>query len=221
MLINNVGLFGGAFDPVHNGHIHIVDECLQKLNLHKVIIMPTGKSAFNKKLTASEYRFEMLKKTFKNKKFEVSEFEIDNSKKNKPSYTIDTVKHLNPNTNIRLFLIMGEDALLNFEKWHKWNEITKYCHLIIINRKSNQLDKKKFNPQVLSFIENNLEKNIEMLNLKSHGAIFFLKIKPIDISSETIREKIKKNENIDKKVPKVIVDYIKNKSLYLNSGKLK
>ena len=62
MAIINIGLFGGAFDPVHYGHIQIANECLEKFNLKKVIIMPTGKSVFNKHLTVSKHRLEMLKK---------------------------------------------------------------------------------------------------------------------------------------------------------------
>ena len=92
MAIINIGLFGGAFDPVHYGHIQIANECLEKFNLKKVIIMPTGESVFNKNLAASKHRLEMLKKAFPSKKFEINDFEIESAEKNKLSYSIDTLK---------------------------------------------------------------------------------------------------------------------------------
>jgi len=91
MAIINIGLFGGAFDPVHYGHIQIANECLEKFNLKKVIIMPTGKSVFNKNLTVSKHRLEMLKKAFPSKKFEINDFLKTSARDAKKSFPIKKI----------------------------------------------------------------------------------------------------------------------------------
>ena len=73
------GLYGGAFDPVHNAHIEIAKKCIDEINLNKLILIPTGRSAFNKSLTISKHRLEMLNLVFKNPNYDISRIEIDNS----------------------------------------------------------------------------------------------------------------------------------------------
>jgi len=90
-----IGIFGGAFDPVHNGHYAITKHCIEKLCMEKIIVVPTGTSPLNKKLTNDNFRLEMLHKVFHEDCYEISEYEVLQSKKNNnPTYTIDTLKYL-------------------------------------------------------------------------------------------------------------------------------
>ncbi len=221
MAIINIGLFGGAFDPVHYGHIQIANECLEKFNLKKVIIMPTGKSVFNKNLTASKHRLEMLKKAFPSKKFEINDFEIESAEKNKLSYSIDTLKYLKSKNNNRLFLILGEDAFNEFEYWHNYEEIMKYCHLIIINRNKNGAYENKMSNKLKIFIDQYIVKNTEQLESKLNGYIFFLNLIPINISSQEIRKEIGEGKNIKELTTSKVINYIKNHKLYLREGQEK
>ena len=78
-----VGIFGGAFDPVHKGHIKIAEQCVVKLGMDKVIIVPTGISPFNKILTDDKVRLSIIKIAFTDKWYEISDYELRQSKKDK------------------------------------------------------------------------------------------------------------------------------------------
>ena len=71
-----IGLFGGAFDPIHNAHISIAEKCVEEIGLQKIIFIPTGSSANNKKLTNYKHRLEMINLICNNPNFQVSDFEI-------------------------------------------------------------------------------------------------------------------------------------------------
>ena len=89
-----IGLFGGTFDPLHNGHLSLVDSALASGLVQRLIIMPTGSPPHKKNQVVSMagYRYEMVCQTFKNwPAVEISDLEI---RREGPSYTVDTVKQL-------------------------------------------------------------------------------------------------------------------------------
>ena len=71
-----IGLFGGAFDPIHNAHISIAKESIEQIGLNKIMFIPTGGSANNKTLVNHRHRLEMINLICNNSHFEVSDFEI-------------------------------------------------------------------------------------------------------------------------------------------------
>ena len=125
-----IGLFGGAFDPVHNAHIEIAKHCIDEVGLNKLILIPTGKSAFKKSLTISKHRVAMLDLAFKESNYEVSKIEVENSKNlENLSYSFDTLKYFFSRDENSYFMIIGTDAFANFHLWFKWKEILsfKFC----------------------------------------------------------------------------------------------
>ena len=87
-----VGLFGGAYDPIHNGHLMIADSLTNKLKLDQLIFIPTGISVTDKNLTSADHRFNMIKLALTNSKLNVSTYEIDKSLNAEKSFTF---VHLN------------------------------------------------------------------------------------------------------------------------------
>ena len=86
-----VGIFGGAFDPVHKGHIKIAEQCIETIGMEKIIIVPPGVSPFKKELTDEKTRLSILQIAFSKDLYEISDYELHQSKKDKnPSYTINT-----------------------------------------------------------------------------------------------------------------------------------
>ena len=216
-MVNNqlIGLFGGAFDPIHNAHLSIAKNCIDKLGLDKIIIIPTGKSVIKKNLASHYHRLEMTKLVFNTKYFEVSDFEIrEYINKKKVSFTIDTLKHFAKNNSNTYFFILGSDSLSSVESWKKWKDLTKYVHLIIIERQIKNLMKKGINSSVNTFINDNLTENINDLKKHRNGLIYRLPMPLLHNSSSDIQNKVKNNINTSKLLPKKIQDYIIKNKLY-------
>ncbi len=164
-----IGIYGGTFDPVHNGHLIIAVEILNATPLEKIIVIPTRTPPHKdgKVFANFERRFNWTKIAFEGlEKIEVSDFE------NKPeaSYTIDTIKYFE-NIYGKVAYIMGEDSFLNIEKWYKYEEMLAITRIYIYPR---YCDRKLTNTLVKRF------KNYD---------VHFLPLSIIEISSTKIRER--------------------------------
>ena len=129
-----IAIFGGSFDPLHIAHVAIVDNALDKLDIDKLIIVPTYLNPFkNSFYLDPKTRFELLKKVFhKFGKVEISDYEINQQK---PSYSFNTVKYLknlyNPS---KIYLIIGEDNIENLDKWYKYDELKELVEFVVASR---------------------------------------------------------------------------------------
>jgi len=128
-----IAIFGGSFDPVHKGHIEIVKKALKNLDIDKLIIIPNYLNPLKNSFSASpELRLKWLKEVFKDfEKVEVSDFEI---KKNRPVFSIETVKHFKPK-----YFIIGSDNLKTLNKWKSIDELLKLTEFVVAKR--NEIDK--------------------------------------------------------------------------------
>ena len=152
-----IGILGGTFDPAHNGHIEISKIAKKKFKLDKIIWCITNQNQFKKKIKLSLLkRIKYAKKiNLKNKFIKIKYFE----KKIKSRKTIDLINFIKKyeKTN-SLYFIMGADNLINFHKWHKWQEIFNECKILVFDRKGykhrsmKSLTYKKFNKKGLVFI---------------------------------------------------------------------
>ena len=152
-----IGILGGTFDPAHNGHIEISKISKKKFKLDKIIWCITNQNPFKKKSNLSLLkRIKYAKKiNLKNKFIKINYFE----KKIKSRKTIDLINFIKKyeKTN-SIYFIMGADNLINFHKWHKWQEIFNECKILVFDRKGykhrsmKSLTYKKFNKKGLVFI---------------------------------------------------------------------
>nr|WP_229203761.1 nicotinate (nicotinamide) nucleotide adenylyltransferase [Campylobacter anatolicus] len=130
----NIALFGGSFDPPHSGHDHIVKMALNKLNIDKLIIMPTYISPFKSEFSAPpQLRLKWVRCIWGELNgVSISEFEIS---QNRPVPTIESVEHLYATYDIlNLYLIVGADHLSTLSKWHEFKRLKKLVHFIIAER---------------------------------------------------------------------------------------
>ena len=196
-------IFGGSFNPVHNGHINLVKEICRKVSLDRVIVMPTYISPFKKDdsgfVADGKDRLEMCRLAFEDCGFaEVSSYELSRAQ---VSYSADTVAHFKEiYPNDRLFFIMGSDMLLSFEKWHRFKDILKMCSLIAASREDKQSD--------LDLLEEKAEQ------LRAYGQVIITEISTYEMSSTLIREKIMKNQDISCYMPEKVVKYIEDNHIY-------
>ena len=196
-----IGIFGGAFNPVHNGHINLAKSYLESLSLDKLLVIPTAnpphKTAAG--LADEKDRLNMLSIAFKDvNRVEISDIEFQ---RNEKSYTHDTVQELRKiYSDDELFLIIGDDQFLSFDKWYRYKELLSE---VVLCTAAREADKRE---EIISFAE-------KLLNGSSD--YFLADFEPVVVSSSEIREKIKKNEDVSSLVPFAVSEYIKDKGLYI------
>ena len=128
-----IGIFGGAFDPIHNGHLVVAKNILDSLCLEKIIFVPTGNAPHKNVKSDKKNRLNMLKLALENKSnFEIDEYEINKSRKSYTSETIEYIKKKNPDAEI--YLIIGSDEFIEIETWHDMINLLENCILIVALR---------------------------------------------------------------------------------------
>lgn len=194
-----IGLFGGSFNPIHNGHIHLAKTINSVVGLDKLIFIPSKISPHksNEEYVSNEHRFNMCKLAIEDiQNFEVSDFELT---RDGISYTIYTVRYFKEKyPNDELFLLIGSDMLLTFDQWREYQEIMSKVTLAVISREDGDY--------------NSLLKKAE--NLSRYGKILIPDITPIEVSSTEIRKNIRFNQDYSCNLDEKVVQYIKSNNLY-------
>lgn len=127
-------LFGGSFDPVHQGHLKILAAAEKKINPDWTFIVPSFQSPLKSRiLTPFLHRLKMLEIAFKDwKKLSIDEFEI---KQNQKTYWIETIDYfLNKYPQTEIYFLIGSDQLINFKQWKKYDEILKKAKIVCYKR---------------------------------------------------------------------------------------
>ena len=138
----NIGIYGGTFDPIHNGHLRVVVELLSRKVVDKIILLPAGEPLLRDAapIADAQSRLEMCKLAISDlpvgikERVTVSDLEV---KRDGPSYAIDTVlalKNINTENIAEFFWIIGSDAYANIEKWHRASELQDLVNFIVIDR---------------------------------------------------------------------------------------
>lgn len=194
-----IGLFGGSFNPIHNGHINLAVNVKNALKLDKVIFVPSGTAPHksSKEYVSAEERLEMCRLALEEyNDFEISDYEIRRQRKSYTVYTVRHFKQLYPSDE--LFLMVGSDMLLTFDQWYEYREILGKVTLAAISRYGSDL--------------NELYKMSEKLNL--YGNAIVVNASTVTISSTKIRKMIKNNEDLSCYLNGKVVKYIILKNLY-------
>ena len=217
-----VGVFGGMFNPIHNGHINSILSVQKILKFDQIMVVPAFQSP-NRPPTegpSPAHRLELVKQAFVNTDLpiEVSPFEINNEE---ISYTIKTLRHflvdLSP---VDLYLIIGVDQFDHFTQWKDFRSILESVNLVVTSRPDSYL------PTDLSQIHSEMHSSIakfdkKTLSLKSGRTIQFIQLDDINVSSTEIRKRLFAQENCAELIPATAYEYIKEKNLYRGlSGKI-
>lgn len=203
------GILGGTFDPVHNGHIQLAKNTLEKLNLDKVLLIPTYSPPHKEGaiITAPEHRLKMLEIAVENEEnLEISDLEITRKGK---SFTIDTISELKKRCKgAELYFIIGADMLPELHLWKDIEKVITEVNLVISTRPGCDL-----NPQNLAeIIDKSLLPFIDQLGK------YILELPPVDISSTEVRAAVNNPEVFNNlPIPAKVRDYIIENRLYLIS----
>lgn len=197
-----IGVYGGAFNPVHNGHIKLAEYFREFLELDKVLFVPTANPPHRsvKDFVLPKDRLSMLNIALSSEKaFECSDIEFESSQK---SYTYNTLCKLHEIYPFDdFYLLIGADQFLVFDSWYNAHEIVEIAAICTAAR-DNTVSK-----QVL------LDAKKSML-VFSNANVYIADYSAVCVSSHEIRMKIKRNESISDYVDKNVEKYIKEKGLY-------
>lgn len=187
-----IGLFGGTFNPIHNGHLIIAGHVLSEYKLDYIYFIPTFKSLY--KITDIEihHRKKLVQLGIKNNShFKLNDVELKNKE---ISYTYNTLSKICSPEN-KYYLIIGNEWLPKFKEWYHYKKIFNYSHLIVVKR-----DFKK--THIPGFLKNYQSK------------IHFARNPVIELSSTMIRRERKKGKDIEYYIPDNVLKYIKKNNLY-------
>lgn len=199
-----IGIFGGTFNPPHNGHLYIAEQAMSLARLDKMVFVPCGNPYHktNKNSTEAKHRYEMVRLAIQGKpNFEISDIE---TKFDEPSYTAKTLrrfKSIYPKD--KLCFLVGGDSLMDMEGWYHPEEIFKLAEIIAAKRGG--VDSQKTVDAA------------EMLKKKYNAEITLIDIEPMELSASHIRETLFTNADTQKALPEKVFEYIKKTKLYKDS----
>jgi nicotinate-nucleotide adenylyltransferase len=141
--MQKIGIFGGTFDPFHNGHLSILKCCIEQCELDKCFIVPAKCSPFKVgvgRLYSDTERLNIIQKNIISvSNLELCRYEIDSI--DNVSYSVDTIKYFrNLYNNADLYLLVGYDVALNFDKWKNYKEILDMVKVVIAARGNKNID---------------------------------------------------------------------------------
>jgi nicotinate-nucleotide adenylyltransferase len=213
MGLQRVGIYGGTFDPVHNGHLEVARRVLQLFELDEVIFVPACVPPHkrNLKLTSAFHRFAMLAlATEADQRLLVSTIELDAPDR---PYAVDTVSRMQ-NEAHRLFFIIGADSWSEITTWHKWRQLIESCDLIVATRPGYAVA-----AQVDNFTDVRGMERRAILELVKDGApprVFVTDVAMVDVAATEIRAAVSDGglEKLSTKVPLSVATYIEKHGLY-------
>ena len=198
---NKVGIMGGTFNPVHNGHLLLAEQAREYCNLDEILFMPSGNSYMKEhdEIPDGETRISMTALAIEdNPYFALSTMEVE---RKGPTYTCETLAELKKlHSEIQYYFIIGADNLFSIETWWKPEEILACCTLIVALRGDKE--------------ERAILNKAADLKEKYNASIILLPERKFDISSTEIREKIKRGESVRYLLPDKVISYIEKNGLY-------
>jgi nicotinate-nucleotide adenylyltransferase len=216
-----IGLLGGTFDPVHNGHLAVANHVMQALKLASIWFIPASQPPHKdghddgRKISSFAHRRAMLERAISDyPAYVVSDIE---AKRSAPSYSIDTIKILlqQRRPQADLYFIIGADAFLEINTWKQYKELPSLVSFVIISRPGYPPDKVG---EVISSSFSNYTYNStqQIWSAQQCKGLFILQhMEPVPISSTEIRKKVRRGEDIAGLVPEAVEAYIKKHNLYM------
>jgi len=200
-----IGILGGTFDPIHEGHFHIATQVLTRLGLEQVQFMPCALPVHRDEPHASTTdRCAMIELMIADETaFALNTLELDRSG---PSYTLDSLREIRRQTDATLVLLLGADAFNDFASWKMPHEILKIAHLVVCYRPGYEVGAHIFNDYLSS--------SSNVLAEQSAGAILMLEVEAIDCSSSVVRAALAKGDTTGQCLRPAVADYIEKHNLY-------
>lgn len=213
-----IGLFGGTFDPVHQGHLNSVSLLDKSLQFEHVYWILSARPPHKNELSASiEHRYAMLELALqKHQHYLPDDSEVTRTE---ASYTYTTAQHFRERyPNASLCLIVGADSLQNLHTWYRYEELIDQVHLVVMHRPGYSMD-------IPEFLTNRQVDSEQELRESTAGKLLFFEQSNFDVSSTQLRGELKKGLNFqdqhvqaEQLLSKPVLNYIQHHQLYRNES---
>lgn len=222
MALRRAAIYGGTFDPVHNGHIEVAGRILELFELDEVIFVPACVPPHKRGagITSAFHRFAMLAlATQHDARLRISTIELDAPER---PYAVDTVERMQGaiGSSHRLFFLIGADSWAEITAWHEWQRLLKMCDLIVVTRPGYDLSRTIPAEDVAVVDTRGMRRDerVEMLNAPDGPKVFLSDAAMIDVAARTLRAVAHSGEmeKLRAGVPAEVAMYIEKYELYRN-----
>lgn len=217
MNITPIGILGGTFDPIHNGHLRLALEALEQCNLSSVRFIPAGTPPHrNAPHAGAQQRLDMVRLAVQgNTAFVVDEREVHRPD---PCYTVDTLTGLRAELGAQqpLCLLMGGDAFLQLHTWHEWEKLFELAHIVVMQRPGRNVGAEidQAHPALRRHYHERLRASAEALRTAASGTVLVIDMPALEISATDIRRRCSDGRSIRYLLPDAVADYIHTHRLY-------
>lgn len=201
-MAKKIGIMGGTFNPIHNGHLTLAEHAYREYHLDEVMFIPSGKPSYKSGIwiASDKDRLEMVRLAIEDKPyFSLCTMEIERTGN---TYTIDTMEQLQrEHREDMYYFLIGADSLFDLKKWHRAEELLRVTRFIVATRNHANMQ--------------DLHNVAEQLTEQYGTEISFLNMPNIEISSTDIRAKLREGKSVSTIIPKSVEEYIRTYELYL------
>lgn len=205
-------IFGGTFDPIHNGHIQTASALVTELNIPSLALMPSAIPPHRTQPGASAgQRLDMVKLAAQqHPSFYAEDWELT---QDRPSYTAKTLSDFNTRyPQDTLVFVMGMDSLMSLHRWYQWEQLIRCAHLVVMPRAGVSYAPK--DEALVRFINTHKTTTATTLRTQTSGALYLANTPMIDVSATDLRRRLKTRER-NLPILDSVYDYIKQHQLYL------
>ena len=200
-----LGVLGGTFDPIHNGHLAAAEAAQRALSLESIVLIPSRIPPHRRDPVGagSDHRRDMAQLAAADRPgWSVSTVELD---REGPSYTYDTLAELGT-TGAQLFFILGADAFAEIATWSRYPAVLDLAHFVVVSRPGITLDSlRERQPSAFG------------LRPSANTRVILVEANTPDISSTDIRKRIRAGDSLSGLMPDAVADYIRTHRLYLGN----
>ena len=216
MALRRVAIYGGTFDPVHNGHLEVARRVRKLFELDEVIFVPACVPPHkrNANITSAFHRFAMLAlATEEDQQLRVSTIELDAPEL---PYAVETVDRMK-DVSVRTFFLIGADSWSEISTWHEWQKLLTMCELIVVTRPGYEINSIA-TPSTEMVDLRNVDANQigELVKRDGQPRVFITNVAMIDVSATRVRVAVQANDEagLQTMVPPAVARYIDKYNLY-------
>jgi nicotinate-nucleotide adenylyltransferase len=211
-----IGIFGGTFDPIHNGHLQMAQDAYRELALDEVRLVPCHRPVHrDEPYLTSEQRLELL--SIATAEYEGLLVDDRELKREQLSYTVDTLRSLRQELgeHASLVFILGDDAYVGLNSWHQWQELRQLAHLLVMGRPQTMaIEPPLREPLLKEWLENS--DSVDVVRKKPFGGLMQLSKNLLGVSSTQVRQQLME-QGVSDDVPPKVLDVIQENCWYQNT----